>query len=133
MTVDSLKSAGREALIVDDEPAILDLFEEILGDAGFTTTTFERGLPAIEAIKQRHFDLLLVDVGLPDISGMVICEQARERYGETAAILIITADSRTERLITALELGADDFVPKPFNVEELLARIKIKLQRRNEP
>lgn len=125
-------SAAREALIVDDEPTIRELLNEILIDAGFNTTTFERGLPAIEAIKQRHFDVLIVDIGLPDISGMHICEQAREKYGEAVAILIITADNRTERLITALELGADDFIPKPFHIEELLARIQVKLHRAEE-
>ena len=119
----------RTALVVDDEPAVLDLVEEILIDAGFAISRFPRGRPALEAITQRRFDLLIIDVNLPDLSGMAICDAARARYGEDAAILVITADSRKDRVITALNLGADDFVPKPFHVDELLARIAAKLRR----
>ncbi len=121
----------RTALIVDDEPSILGVLSEILEDAGFITTAFSRGVPALEAVQRQRFDLLLIDVGLPDISGMAICGTARERYGDDAVILIVTADARTERLVTALDLGADDFVAKPFDIEELLTRIEVKL-RRNE-
>ena len=121
----------RTALVVDDEPSILGVLSEILIDAGFITTAFSRGVPALEAVQQQCFDLLLIDVGLPDITGMAICAAARERYGDDAVILIVTADARTERLVTALDLGADDFVAKPFDIEELLTRIEVKL-RRNE-
>ena len=78
---------------------------------------------------EHRFDLMVIDIGLPDINGMRICESARERYGADLAILIITADNRRERCITALELGADDFVSKPFDVEELMARISSVLRR----
>ena len=121
----------RTALVVDDEPSILGVLSEILIDAGFITTAFSRGVPALEAVQQQRFDLLLIDVGLPDISGMAICSAARERYGDDAVILIVTADARTERVVTALDLGADDFVAKPFDIGELLTRIEVKL-RRNE-
>jgi DNA-binding response OmpR family regulator len=64
------------------------------------------------------------------MNGMQICQAARERYGDDVIIFIITADQQRERLMTALEVGADDFIGKPFHIEELLARIEVKLRRR---
>src|SRR5215212_6313027 len=123
------QKGGRTALIVDDEVAVRSLLDEILVDAGFITTCFERGKPAIDAIDQQRFDLLVIDIGLPDISGMIVCDHARATYGESVAIVIVTADSRPKRLRTCLDIGADDFIPKPFDVDELLARIEVKLRR----
>ncbi len=117
------------ALVVDDESAVLELLSDIVTDAGFATSRFANGREALDAIAERRFDLLLIDVNLPDTTGMIICDAARARYGNDAAILIITADSRKERLVTAMNLGADDFVPKPFHADELLARISATLRR----
>ena len=121
----------RTALAVDDDPAILELLVGILDEAGFTTTAFARGLPALAAINQRHFDLLLIDQWLPDIDGIQICEGAHARYGNTAAVLLVTADTGAERHITALTVGADDVVTKPFDIDVLLARIEAKLRARD--
>ena len=121
----------RTALVVDDDPAIREVLAEILEDAGFTTTAFAYGQPALAAMAPRHFDLLLIDQWLPDLNGIQICEAAHERYGNTAAVLLITADERTERHTTALMLGADDVVTKPFHVEVLLARTEAQLRRRD--
>ncbi len=117
------------ALVVDDDPPLLELLQEILREAGFSTTGFQRGRLALEALAQRRFDLLVVDVGLPDMNGMQIGMEARDRYGDDIIVLIITGDRRQERVIAALELGADDFLGKPFDVEELLARITAKQRR----
>ena len=116
------------ALVVDDDPAIREDLVESLTDAGFATTDFAHGQPALAAVEQRHFDLLLIDQWLPDIDGIQICQAAKRRYGNTAAVLLITADTRVERHVTALTLGADDVVTKPFHVEVLLARTKAKLR-----
>lgn len=124
-----IENQRRSTLIVDDEIPLLNLLADVLEDAGFEVSTFERGAAALAALEARRYDLLLVDVGLPDMNGMHICEVARARYGDDVAILIITADNRRERCITALELGADDFVGKPFDVEELLARVNATLRR----
>lgn len=117
------------ALVVDDDRPLLELLQEILREEGFSTTGFERGKLALEALARRRFDLLVVDVGLPDMNGMQIGMEARERYGDDIIVLIITGDPRQERVIAALELGADDFMGKPFDVEELLARIAAKRRR----
>jgi DNA-binding response OmpR family regulator len=119
------------ALVIDDDTSILEMLNDLLVDAGFATTTVTRGQDALDAIARQHFDVLLVDIGLPDMSGMNVCNAARSSYGPKAAILMITADARRERIVTALELGADDFVPKPFFIDELLARIHAKLRRRD--
>ncbi len=124
------KETRRTALVVDDDLAIREVLVEILDDAGFATTDYDHGLPALAAVGQRHFDVLLVDQWLPDINGIQICAAAHERYGDTAAVMMVTADSRTERHVTALTLGADDVVTKPFHVDVLLARIEAKLRRR---
>lgn len=121
----------RTALVVDDELVLLDLLNNVLMEGGFETTCFQTGQPALDALARTKFDVLVVDVGLPDMNGMLICEVARQRYGSTVAIFIITGDNRRSRVITALEMGADDFVSKPFDTEELLARIDVKLRRRN--
>jgi DNA-binding response OmpR family regulator len=122
-------SGAVTALVVDDEIPLLQLLGKVLEEAGFTPTCFGLGAPALAALAQHRFDLMVIDIGLPDMNGMQICESARERYGADVAILIITADNRRERCITALELGADDFVSKPFDVEELMARISSVLRR----
>ena len=67
---------------------------ELLDAAGFATTAFERGQPALTVIGQRHFDLLLIDQWLPDLNGIQICVAAYERYDNTAAVLLVTADPR---------------------------------------
>ena len=125
----NVEKPARTALIVDDEPALLELLDTVLLDEGFVTTCFGLGRPALEALAKRPFDVLVLDVNLPDMNGMRIGEQARALYGDTVTILIITADARTERCITAFQLGADDFVGKPFDIDELLARIEVKLRR----
>jgi DNA-binding response OmpR family regulator len=114
--------------VVDDDPAIRDLLVDILGDANFATTCFGFGQPALTAVLQHHFDVLLIDQWLPDINGLELCEAAHHHYGATAVILMITADPRVDRHITALTVGADDVVQKPFHVDILLARIAAKLR-----
>lgn len=126
----SMGTSPRMAMVVDDDKALLDLLVEILVEDGFITAGFQTGKAALNALSQQQFELLVVDVGLPDMNGMQICQAARERYGDDVIIFIITADQQRERLMTALEVGADDFIGKPFHIEELLARIEVKLRRR---
>lgn len=123
----------RTALVVDDDFGIRELLVGLLDELGFTTTAFDRGLPALAAVNQDHFDLLLIDQWLPDINGVQICEAAYDRYGNTAAILMITADPGAERHITALTAGADDVVTKPFDIDVLLLRIAAKLRGKRMP
>jgi DNA-binding response OmpR family regulator len=121
---------ARSAIVVEDDQTILKLLGDLLKDAGFTTTCFTSGRPALATLGRSHADLLILDLGLPDMNGMRICSAAREQYGDDIAILIVTADNRRLRQIAALTLGADDVVPKPFDVDELLARIEAHVRRR---
>ena len=117
------------ALIIDDDPDTLHLLDEVLQEAGFATTCFARGQPALVALATHRFAVLVIDQWLPDMNGLQICEAARARYGNGPAILIITADTRRERRVLALQLCADDVISKPFDVEELIARIEARLRR----
>ena len=117
------------ALIVEDERAILAVLESVLDDAGFATTCYDCGQPALEALGQQHFNVLIVDQWLPDMNGLRICEAARECYGDTTAILMVTADRRRDHELMALETCVDDYVNKPFHLEELVARVKAKLRQ----
>lgn len=128
--MDSISVSSRTAMVVDDDHALLDLLVEMLVEDGFITTGFHSGKAALDALSQQRFELIVVDVGLPDINGMQICQAAREHYGDDVIIFITTADQQRERLITALEIGADDFIGKPFHIEELRARIEVQLRRR---
>ena len=117
-------------LVVDDDPAICELLAEILDEAGFATTRLALGQPALIALMQAHFDVLIIDQWLPDMNGLQICEAARHQYGPTAVVLLVTADPRMERRVTAFNLGVDDIVGKPFHVDELLARVEANLRAR---
>src|SRR5919202_4646503 len=117
------------ALVVDDDAAILELLAEVLQDAGFTPTCFTRGQPALATLAAQSFDLLLIDLWLPDLKGFALCQAARDWYGDAPTVMLITADQRVTGWITALDLGADDCLGKPFDIEELLARIGAKRRR----
>jgi CheY-like chemotaxis protein len=80
-------SGALTALVVDDEIPLLQLLGESLEEAGFTPTCFGLGAPALAALAQHRFDLMVIDIGLPDMNGMQICKSARERYGADVAIL----------------------------------------------
>ncbi len=120
----------RTALIVDDDPGVLQVLTEIFEDEGFATTSYAVGQPALAALTQGHFDLLVIDQWLPDINGLQICAAAHERYGNSAVVVMITADPRLERHVTALTTCADDVVGKPFDVNVLVAGIEAKLRRK---
>jgi CheY-like chemotaxis protein len=76
------------ALVVDDDLALREVLVEILDEAGFATTAFDRGLPALSAVGQDHFDLLLIDQWLPDINGIQICEVAHRQYGNASSVML---------------------------------------------
>ncbi len=119
---------SRTALVVDDEESILSLLDDLLQDAGWTTTCFDRGKPAMDALEHQRFDLMVIDVGLPDMNGLRICLRARERWDDDVMILIITADDQRARSIGAYTAGADEFVAKPFDLGELLGMINARFR-----
>ena len=114
-------------LIVEDEPRIVAFLTKGLKAAGFTTHTTAAGREAVELALQTSFDLIILDVGLPDIDGFEVLQQLRGQ-GVTAPVNMHTARSSVAERDAGLAGGADDYLPKPFSFEELLARIRVRLR-----
>ena len=115
-------------LIVEDDPHILLGLEEVLKSDGFEVAFCDRGDQAVQAVGKHCPALILLDVMLPGLSGYDICKQLRARKF-TAPILMLTAKGQEIDKVVGLDLGADDYVTKPFGVRELLARIRALLRR----
>lgn len=117
-------------LIVEDEPAIADTLVYALGTEGFETHWVGTGGEALTFLEAESFDLVVLDIGLPDISGFDVCRQVRI----SSEIPIIFLTSRTDEIdqVVGLELGADDYVTKPFSPRVLSARIRSRLRTRKE-
>jgi DNA-binding response OmpR family regulator len=124
----SAVSENATVVLVEDDPSIADLVILYLGDAGFRVHLATDGERAIEAIRSRQPALVLLDLGLPgDIDGIEVCREIRQT--STVPVIMVTArDDETDR-IAGLELGADDYVTKPFSPGELVARVKAVLRR----
>ena len=114
-------------LVVDDEAAIADLVELYLQGEGFTVHKFDNALDALACVDAVPLDLAVLDVMLPDMDGFALCRRIRERH--LFPILMLTARVEDLDKITGLTLGADDYVTKPFNPLELVARVKTQLRR----
>ena len=114
-------------LIVEDEAAIADTLIFALQGEGFTTTWLTLGQAALEHQRQTPADLLILDIGLPDISGFETCKQLR-RFSEVPVMFLSARDGEIDRVV-GLEIGADDYVVKPFSPREVAARVKAILKR----
>ena len=114
-------------LIVEDESRIVAFLTKGLKAAGFTTHTTAAGREAVELALQTSFDPIILDVGLPDIDGFEVLQQLRGQ-GVAAPVIMLTARSSVADRVAGLEGGADDYMPKPFSFEELLARIRVRLR-----
>jgi DNA-binding response OmpR family regulator len=121
-----------KVLIVEDDPHILLGLEEVLKSDGFDVAVCSRGDQALEAVKKHRPALIVLDVMLPGLSGYDICKQLRARKVATP-ILMLTAKGQEIDKVVGLDLGADDYVTKPFGVRELLARIHALLRRTGPP
>lgn len=114
-------------LVVDDEKPLADLVELYLKNEEFTVFKFYNGTQALECLNNNHIDLALLDVMLPDIDGFKICQKIRKEY--TFPIIMLTAKIDDMDKINGLSIGADDYITKPFNPLELVARVKAQLRR----
>lgn len=118
-------------LIVDDEPAVTDLLAYNLRKAGYEPLRAADGREALTVARQSTPDLILLDLMLPGIDGLDVCRELRKT--SDVPIIMITARGEEIDRVVGLELGADDYVAKPFSVRELLARIKAVLRRTAQP
>ena len=116
-----------EIMIVDDEAAIADLVDVYLKNEGYTVHKFYTATQALECVEQKRLDLAILDVMLPDMDGFTLCQKIRESH--LFPILMLTAKVEDMDKITGLTLGADDYITKPFNPLELVARVKSQLRR----
>ncbi|MBK8478477.1 MAG: response regulator transcription factor [Opitutaceae bacterium] len=119
-----------EILIIEDDPALLRGLKDNFALAGFAVRTAEDGQRGLDTLLAQPPDLLVLDLMLPKVSGYDICQTARAR-GLTMPIVMLTAKGQEEDIVRGLELGADDYVTKPFGIRELLARVKAFLRRNN--
>ena len=116
-----------EILVVDDETAIADLVEVCLRNEGYTVHKFYNAADALDCVRRQHLDLAILDVMLPDMDGFTLCQRIREDH--LFPILMLTARVEDMDKILGLTLGADDYITKPFNPLELVARVKTQLRR----
>ena len=127
-------AAGELVLIVDNDPPFRAFVRDLLERAGFDVVEVDDGEAALEAASRREPDLVLLDVCLPRASGYEVCRELRDRFGDALGIIFLSG-KRIESLdrISGLLLGADDYVVKPFDPDELLARARTVLRRISRP
>ncbi len=118
-------------LIVDDEPNIIGTVAPLLRARGYEVFSAMSGRAALEAVERDKPDLIVLDLGLPDIDGVEVCRLVRQTL--SVPILVLSARGAEGDKVSALDAGADDYVTKPFGVEELLARIRATLRRMENP
>ena len=114
-------------LIVDDENDIAELIKDILEDEGYNVTIKNNGTDAINEVKENNYDIILLDIMMPDISGTEVC--ANIRNITNCPIIFISAKTQLIDKLVGFEVGADDYITKPFINEELVARVKAHLRR----
>jgi len=122
------EQAGKtRALVVEDDPNIVDLIRSNLAVRGFDTVVSADGARALQLLDTEEPDIVLLDLMLPEADGFELCRLMRERSG--VAIIVVSARGGERDKVTALNMGADDYMTKPFSIEELLARIAATLRR----
>ena len=133
-TTGSRRQPEARLLVVEDDPNILELLSASLRFAGFEVATATSGFEALRAVERHRPDLVVLDVMLPDLDGFDVARRLRSGNATTSAgamlpMLFLTARDATEDKVTGLTLGGDDYVTKPFSLEEVIARIRTILRR----
>src|SRR5712691_9958163 len=115
-------------LLIEDDARLAEMVSEYLGEAGFRVSIAARGHSGLERLAREPFDALVLDLMLPDMDGLEVCRQLRAK--SDVPLLMLTARGDAADRIVGLEIGADDYLPKPFQPRELLARLRAILRRR---
>jgi len=115
-------------LVVEDDPRLAEMLSQYLGQAGFGVTAVPSGGAALRQLSEANYDAIVLDLMLPDMDGLDVCRQLRA--GNDTPVLMLTARGDAIDRIVGLELGADDYLPKPFEPRELLARLRAIVRRR---
>jgi CheY-like chemotaxis protein len=128
-----LKETKKKILIVDDVPKNIELAASILQTRNYNITFAKSGASALEKVKSIDFDLILLDVMMPEMDGFEVCEHLKaDENTKDIPVIFLTAKSETENVVRGFELGAVDYVTKPFQTEELLARVKTHVDIRQK-
>ncbi len=120
---------GTRVLVVDDDPGIVDVVSYALEADGFEVDSVESGEEALRAADEGDYDLVVLDLMLPGISGTEVCRRLRENEQTVPIVMLTAKDAEVDRVL-GLELGADDYVTKPFSTAELVSRLRAILRRR---
>jgi len=120
----------KKIMVVEDEPSLVFTLQDTLENEGYEVFVSDTGTDAVSMVRTVKPDLLILDVMLPGVSGFEICKQVREEKF-TFPIIMLTARDQEIDKVTGLNIGADDYITKPFGVKELLARIQARLRRAN--
>ncbi len=126
-----MKSSGARILVIEDEPGILRALKTNLTGHGFQVNSAETGANGIKAYDLRRPDLILLDLGLPDMDGNEIIRTVRE--AASTPIIVLSVRGAEREKVESLDAGADDYLTKPFGVEELLARVRVALRHAARP
>ncbi len=121
----------KKILIIEDDPGILLSLKDEFESEGYTVSTAEDGEKGLEIAKQQRPDLIILDIMLPVLDGYEVCKRLRME-GDTTPIIMLTVKDKEIDRVLGLELGADDYVTKPFSLRELMARVKAVLRRTEE-
>lgn len=121
---------GGKLLLVDDDRFVLTPLARLLSLHGYHCTQAVTGMEALRLLDSESFDMVLLDIGLPDIDGLSVCRRARAKH--TMPIMMLTARDSSSDKIIGLEVGADDYITKPFEPDEILARVRAHLRRTQE-
>ncbi|MFI5531361.1 response regulator transcription factor [Kitasatospora sp. NPDC051853] len=125
---EALQGPTARILVVDDEPALRDALESSLAFEGYEVTTATDGFEALDAVERDRPDLVLLDIMMPRMDGLTAVRRMRAR-GDSAPVLMLTARDAVGDRVTGLDVGADDYLAKPFELDELLARVRALLRR----
>ncbi|WP_461536147.1 response regulator transcription factor [Spongorhabdus nitratireducens] len=115
-------------LLVEDDHMLAAAVQDLLRRAGYTVDRVACGLDALQSLEREHFSLVILDLGLPDMDGLELLSRLRQ-HSNPVQVLILSARNESTDRVLGLDTGADDYLSKPFDVEELLARIRVLLRR----
>jgi len=124
-------SSKAHVLVIDDEPVVLNSCEKILSEEGYTVHTVQTGAGGLQRLAKERFDIVLTDLMMPEISGMEVLEKTLELYPDMVMIMI-TGYSTVQTAVEAMKLGAYDYIPKPFTIEELIEAVDNALEKKRQ-
>lgn len=123
-----MPAKSKKIVIVEDEPSLIFTLQDTLENEGYKVFVAEKGGEAVQIVKRENPDLMILDLMLPGMSGFDVCKKVRE-MNYTFPVIMLTARDQEIDKVTGLNIGADDYMTKPFGVKELLARIQARLRR----